>query len=230
MFFFFWILSPYLTDDGALTSQILFAATEMAQPGNEFEYGSGRLNATKVLDPGLIYETGHQDYIDYMCKQGYNTQMLRSHVGSHDIDCSGTKIDLNADLNYPTMTARVDINTKFTKVFYRTVTNVGDPNSTYLGEIKFQVEKYFEAEITVEPKQLHFDESGNTKTFTVNVTGESKLNMNFKNSFMTNNTWLTWTEMDGSRQVRSPIVIYSITNSTHACRKFHKNKFKLPLS
>ncbi|KAJ4906746.1 Subtilisin-like serine endopeptidase family protein [Raphanus sativus] len=149
--------------------------------------------------------------------------MLRSHVGSHEIDCSGTKLDLSADLNYPTRTARVDINTKFTKVFYRTVTNVGAPNSTYLGEIKFQDEKNFEAEITVEPKRLHFDKLGDTRIFTVNVTGESKPNMYYKKSFMTYNTWLTWTEMDGSRQVRSPIVIYSITKSSHACRKFHKN-------
>ncbi|CAH8363044.1 unnamed protein product [Eruca vesicaria subsp. sativa] len=205
----------------AIKSALMTTSTEME--GNEFECGSGRLNATNVLDPGLIYETRHLDYIDYMCKQGYKTQMLRSHVGSDKISCSGTKTDLNADLNYPTMTAQVEINTKFTKVFYRTVTNVGAPDSTYLGEIKFQYEKNFDAEITVEPKRLHFDKLGDTKTFTVTVTGESKPNINYKNSFMTENTWLTWTEMDGSRQVRSPIVIYSITKSYPACRKFHKN-------
>lgn len=198
----------------------------MIGTGSEFAYGSGRLDATKVLDPGLIYETQQQDYIDYMCKQGYNTEKLRSHVGIHEINCSETKIDnKNADLNYPTMSAQVKLNTTFSEVFYRTVTNVGDRNSTYLGEIKSQDETKFKGNITVEPKRLHFSELGETKTFTVNVTGISEPNSKYSNeTFMVANTWLTWTEMDGSRQVRSPIVIYSIVKKSEACRKFPKNK------
>uniref|UniRef100_A0A1J3CU78 Cucumisin n=1 Tax=Noccaea caerulescens TaxID=107243 RepID=A0A1J3CU78_NOCCA len=209
----------------AIKSALMTTSTEMLGLGNDFAYGSGQLNATKVLDPGLIYETKHQDYIDYMCKQGYNTEELRSHVGSHTIDCSGTKIDQNADLNYPTMAARVKLNTEFSKVFYRTVTNVGDRNSTYLGEIKFRGEKSLGANITVNPKRLHFSELGETKTFTVNVTGKAEPNSKYsKESFMIGNTWLTWTEINGSRQVRSPIVIYSINidKESRACRKFHK--------
>ncbi|CAA7057868.1 unnamed protein product [Microthlaspi erraticum] len=195
----------------AIKSALMTTSTEMLGLGNDFAYGSGQLNATKVLDPGLIYETKHQDYIDYICKQGYNTEKLRSHVGNHKINCSGTKIDQNADLNYPTMSARVKLNAEFSKVFYRTVTNVGDRNSTYLGEIKFRGEKSLWANITVNPKRLHFSELGETKTFTVNVTGKAEPNSKYsKDSFMIGNTWLTWTEMNGSRQVRSPIVIYSI--------------------
>lgn len=190
----------------------------MVGMGDGFAYGSGQLNATKVLDPGLIYETQHQDYIDYMCKQGYNTEKLRSHVGSNEINCSGIKLDKNTDLNYPSMSAEVELNTKFSKVFYRTVTNVGNPKSTYLGKIKFRGKKNFKAKITVKPRWLNFSKLGQTKTFTVTVTGLSEPNS--KEKFMLGNTWLTWTEIRGSRQVRSPIVIYSIAKGTNACREF----------
>lgn len=180
----------------------------MTDEGNEFAYGSGHLNATKVLYPGLVYETHYQDYIDYMCKLGYNTEKLRSHVGSDEIDCSKTEKDNDAYLNYPTMTARVPLDKQFKKVFHRTVTHVDDRDATYLGEIKHPEEKDFD-EIILDPPQLQFSELGETKTFTVTVTGISKPNWMSKEAFMTRNTSLTWTEKDGSRQVRSPIVIYS---------------------
>ncbi|XP_019101961.1 PREDICTED: subtilisin-like protease SBT4.1 [Camelina sativa] len=183
--------------------------TEMTDEGNEFAYGSGHLNAAKVLDPGLVYETHYQDYIDYMCKQGYNTEKLRSDAGSDKIDCSKTEIDPKADLNYPTMTARVPLDAPFEKIFRRTVTNVYDGESTYRGEINYpRGDKAFN-DIIVDPPQLQFSELGQNKTFTVTVTGTSKPNWKAGKAFMTRNTWLTWTEIDGSRKVRSPIVIYS---------------------
>ncbi|CAA0375779.1 unnamed protein product [Arabidopsis thaliana] len=195
----------------AIKSALMTTSSEMTDDDNEFAYGSGHLNATKVRDPGLVYETHYQDYIDYLCKLGYNTEKLRSHVGSDKIDCSKTEIDHDADLNYPTMTARVPLplDTPFKKVFHRTVTNVNDGEFTYLGEINYRGDKDFD-EIIVDPPQLKFSELGETKTFTVTVTGISKRNWNKNRAFMTRNTWLTWTEKDGSRQVRSPIVIYSI--------------------
>lgn len=197
----------------------------MTDAGNELAYGSGHLNATKVLEPGLIYEIHHHDYIDYMCKKGYNTERLRSNVGSNQIDCSGTEKDPKAELNYPTMTARVEkLNTPFEIVFHRNVTSVDDRKAIYVREIKYGGIKNFDATITVDPTQLEFSKLGDTKTFTVTVTGISKPNLKKpKNSFMIGNTWLTWTEIDGSRQVRSPIVIYSIAKESKDCRKFPKN-------
>ncbi|XP_010508956.1 PREDICTED: subtilisin-like protease SBT4.1 isoform X1 [Camelina sativa] len=193
----------------AVKSALMTTSTEMMDEGNEFAYGSGHLNATKVLDPGLVYETHYQDYIDYMCKQGYNTEKLRSDAGSEKIDCSKTEIDPKADLNYPTMTARVPLDAPFEEIFRRTVTNVYDGESTYRGEINYRGDKDFD-NIIVDPPQLQFSELGQTKTFTVTVTGTSKPNWEAGKAFMTRNTWLTWTEIDGSRKVRSPIVIYSV--------------------
>lgn len=119
-----------------------------------------------------------------------------------------TKIDHNADLNYPTMTARVNHNTKFTKKFNRNVTNVDYRKSTYLPvpEIKYRGEKNLL--VTVVPKQLYFNKLGETTSFTVTVEGESQANS--EESFWKGNALLTWTAIDGSRHVRSPIAIYSI--------------------
>ncbi|EOA26624.1 hypothetical protein CARUB_v10022688mg [Capsella rubella] len=193
----------------AIKSALMTTSTEMTDEGNEFAYGSGHLNATKVLDPGLVYETHYQDYIDYMCKKGYDTEKLRSHAGSDEIDCSKTEKDPKADLNYPTMTAQVPLDSPFKEIFRRTVTNVYDGDSTYRAEIKNRDEKDFD-NIIVDPPELKFSEVGETKTFTVTVTGTSKPNWMSGKAFMTRNTWLTWTEIDGSRKVRSPIVIYSV--------------------
>ncbi|KAL0385714.1 UNVERIFIED_CONTAM: Subtilisin-like protease SBT4.3 [Sesamum radiatum] len=46
----------------------------------EFSYGTGHIDPVKAVDPGLVYETFTEDYINLLCSLGYNTATLRSQV------------------------------------------------------------------------------------------------------------------------------------------------------
>lgn len=41
----------------------------------EFAYGSGHINSLTALDPGLIFDATESNYVDFLCKQGYNTTL-----------------------------------------------------------------------------------------------------------------------------------------------------------
>ncbi|KAF8380351.1 hypothetical protein HHK36_027836 [Tetracentron sinense] len=47
----------------------------------EFAYGSGHINPLKAVTPGLVFDASEADYIDFLCKQGYNTSTLRLVTG-----------------------------------------------------------------------------------------------------------------------------------------------------
>lgn len=65
----------------------------------EFAYGSGLLNPTKAVDPGLVFDASPSDYIDFLCKQGYNTSTLRLVTGEHGV-CKSTKAGRGWDLKF----------------------------------------------------------------------------------------------------------------------------------
>lgn len=35
--------------------------------GTPFDYGAGEVNPSKMLDPGLTYDAGEADYLQYLC-------------------------------------------------------------------------------------------------------------------------------------------------------------------
>ncbi|KAL0324369.1 UNVERIFIED_CONTAM: Cucumisin [Sesamum calycinum] len=45
----------------------------------EFAYGSGQINPVAARDPGLVFDASEADYINFLCKQGYNTTTQASH-------------------------------------------------------------------------------------------------------------------------------------------------------
>ncbi|KAI7994903.1 hypothetical protein LOK49_LG11G02579 [Camellia lanceoleosa] len=50
----------------------------------EFDYGSGHINPVGAIDPGLVFDlTDEADYIDVLCKQGYDTSTLRLVTGDN---------------------------------------------------------------------------------------------------------------------------------------------------
>ena len=38
----------------------------------EFAYGSGQINPTEAVDPGLVYDASKEDYINLLCSLGYD--------------------------------------------------------------------------------------------------------------------------------------------------------------
>lgn len=164
----------------------------------EFAYGSGHINPADTIDPGLVYNASETDYINFLCKQGYNTTTLRLVTGD-DSTCESTTIGRAWDLNYPSFSLYVEDGEQIWGTFTRTVTNVGAANSTYAANI------YMPAIIgvTVEPSVLKFSAVGETQTFTVNVTGPAITQQPIMSGA------LTWADGAGNHNVRSPIVVYN---------------------
>lgn len=136
------------------------------------------------------------DYIKFLCGQGYKTKHLRAITGDKST-CSKTKQAW--DLNIPsfTLSTKVGITTS-TRMFHRTVTNVGSSSSIYKAIVKNQDG----IKIKVVPNALSFKAYGEKRSFVVKVTakllGDEKKNMSFGS--------LVWD--DGVHQVRSPVVAF----------------------
>ncbi|KAK9993838.1 hypothetical protein SO802_023541 [Lithocarpus litseifolius] len=107
------------------------------------------------------------DYIDFLCKQGYNTSTIRLVTGEQSVRKS-TKAGRGWDINYPSLSLAIEDGQKISGIFTRTVTNVGSPNSTYHAKI----DKPDSLNITVEPSVLSFSAVGDKKIFIVNVKGK----------------------------------------------------------
>ncbi|CAI0412171.1 unnamed protein product [Linum tenue] len=166
-------------------------------PDAEFGYGSGQINPSRAMDPGLVYDAGEIDYVQMLCGQGYNSTQLRLVTGDQS-SCSSTTTNGTAvwDLNYPSFAlSSKKPKARVTRVFHRTITNVGYAPSNYTALVSAEVG--FDT-IRVEPNVLTFKNIGEKQSFVVTVTavlGRAMLSGS-----------LVWS--DGIHSVRSPIVAF----------------------
>ena len=173
-----------------------FSATPMSPQTNtdqEFAYGAGQLNPLQAINPGLVYDAGEGDYINYLCAQGYNSTKLFLLSGENVI-CPVGANGTFTDLNYPSIAVPTQQGAGVNRTITRTVTNVGSPTSTYKASVAGQQG----LTITVVPDVLSFKSLGETQTFTVTVTAAALSNA------MSGS--LVWD--DGVYKVRSPIIAY----------------------
>ncbi|KAB2010904.1 hypothetical protein ERO13_D10G238200v2 [Gossypium hirsutum] len=134
----------------------------------EFAYGSGLINPSSAIDPGLVYDAGEIDYIKFLCGQGYSSKQLRLVTGDNKTGCTKATNGSALDLNYPTFALAVSLSgddTYFSRDFHRTVTNVGSPVSTYNAIVNAPKE----LDIKVKPNALSFKSIGEKKSFVVTV-------------------------------------------------------------
>lgn len=166
----------------------------------EFAYGSGHINPVKAADPGLVYETSEEEYINFLCKQGYNTSTLRLITGDSSA-CNSTELGRAWDLNYPSFSLAIEDGHRIMGIFTRTVTNVGFPNSTYQASIYMPNS----LEVKVEPPVLSFSATGEKKSFSVRVDGpEITMHPIISGAIL-------W--KDGVHVVRTPLVVYTVLPS-----------------
>lgn len=163
----------------------------------EFAFGSGQLNPTRAVSPGLVYDMEDFGYIQFLCHEGYNGSKLSALVGS-PINCSSLLPGLGHDaINYPTMQLSLE-SKKDTRevVFRRTVTNVGPIPAIYNATVRSPKG----VEITVKPSYLSFDKTKQKRSFEVVVKVNSIASMEILSGS------LIW--RSPRYIVRSPIVIY----------------------
>lgn len=160
----------------------------------EFAYGSGQINPIKAASPGLVYDIGEADFVSFLCGQGYNTTSLRLVTGDNTTSCTKANNATVWDLNYPSFTLSAKSG-QVTRVFHRTVTNVGNPISTYTAKLAAPPQLI----VQVKPSVLTFKSLGQKRSFTVTITAT------IPKTIISGS--LVWD--DGVHQVRSPIVAHS---------------------
>jgi len=185
----------------AIKSALMTTADIMDPRKNEdaeLAYGSGHINPIRAVNPGLVFDASEKDYVNFLCSQGYNTSTLRLLTGDSSTCSNETTIWGARNLNYPSFALAVVDGQPIQGVFHRTVTNVGAVNSTYYATI------YETSDFTVEvsPSVLSFSSYGETKSFTVTVSGGAIS----QQAIMSGS--IVWS--DGPHFVRTPIAIYTV--------------------
>ena len=137
-------------------------------PDREFGYGAGHIHPLKAVNPGLVYETSKDDYVNMLCNMGYDPTKIKKIVGDNNSTCATKTKQAPRQLNYPSMVARLKEVGPFTVTSARMVTNVGFANSTYQAKIT----RSSEIDVKVEPRTLSFKSLNEKKSFVVTVTGK----------------------------------------------------------
>ncbi|KAK4710996.1 hypothetical protein R3W88_005509 [Solanum pinnatisectum] len=145
-----------------------------------FATGAGHVNPLRANDPGLIYDIQPNDRVVSL-------------IVLQEVNCSSTTPE--AELNYPSFSIRVGSDLQ---AYTRTVTNVGEPVSSYTLEIVPPQG----VDVKVEPSTLHFSEMYQKITYQVTF-NRSNINATFVQGF------LKWTS--SKHFVRSPIVVTLVT-------------------
>ncbi|XP_038905686.1 subtilisin-like protease SBT5.3 [Benincasa hispida] len=156
-----------------------------------FDYGAGHVHPNSAMDPGLVYDTTIDDYLNFLCARGYNSVALKKFYNKPFICAKSFAI---TDLNYPSISvpelrigAPVTVN--------RRVKNVGTPG-TYVARVKASPA----ISVSVEPSTLQFNSVGEEKAFKVVFQYKGK-EQRQGHVFGT----LIWS--DGKHFVRSPIAV-----------------------
>lgn len=143
-----------------------FPLSTTTSPHAEFAYGAGHIDPIKAINPGLVYDAYENDYIKFLCGQGYNTTILRLITGENST-CTKATTGTVWDLNLPSFALAPLPLQSFSRNFTRTVTNVGTPVSTY----RATVTGSNALKIQVEPSVLSFTSLGQKLSFKLKVEG-----------------------------------------------------------
>ncbi|KAL8033860.1 hypothetical protein ABFX02_13G184000 [Erythranthe guttata] len=109
---------------GPIMAQRAYANPDLNQsPATPFDMGSGFVNATAALDPGLIFDSSYDDYMSFLCGINGSSPVVLNYTGQ---SCGIAKTTAS-DLNLPSITVS-KLNQSL--IVQRIVTNVGS-NETY---------------------------------------------------------------------------------------------------
>lgn len=149
------------------------------------------MNPNAARDPGLVYDMGTQDYINYMCAMGYSDAAI-DRLSGQTKSCGSSSSHDVLDLNLPSITVPNLMNSVSVT---RSVTNVGDTNSTYEAVIAAPLGTVVE----VKPMKLVFSSEMKKISFRVTISALNKVSTEYYFGS------LTWS--DGVHQVKIPISV-----------------------
>ncbi|XP_031101186.1 subtilisin-like protease SBT1.4 [Ipomoea triloba] len=158
-------------------------------------HGSGHVDPNKAMDPGLIYDLGTSDYVDFLCTIGYDSRLISLFTrDSTPVDCSTRNLGNPGALNYPSFSVFFY---NFNPITYkRTVKNVGtNKNAVY--QVKVSIPTG--VQVSISPTRLVFSEDIDTLSYQVTFRMVNLI------SFAAYSGSIIWE--DGVHVVRSPITI-----------------------
>ncbi|TYI26545.1 hypothetical protein ES332_A05G120500v1 [Gossypium tomentosum] len=118
--------SLYDKSGGPIMAQRAYANPDVNQsPATPFDMGSGFVNATAALDPGLILDSTYEDYMSFLCGINGSGPVVLNYTGQNCWVYNSTIG--SADLNLPSITIS---RLQQSKTVERTVTNIAG-NETY---------------------------------------------------------------------------------------------------
>ncbi|CAJ2663120.1 unnamed protein product [Trifolium pratense] len=160
--------------------------------------GAGHINPNSALDPGLVYDVGVQDYVNFICALNFTQENITSITRSSNNNCSKPSLDLN----YPSFIAffkAENSSSRTSQEFSRTVTNVGEEKTTYVAIIT----PIAGFNVSVIPDKLVFSKMNEKLSYKLRIDGPGMTQEN-EVAF----GYLTW--QDEKHVVRSPIVVTNI--------------------
>ncbi|XP_039140623.1 subtilisin-like protease SBT2.3 isoform X2 [Dioscorea cayenensis subsp. rotundata] len=109
---------------GPIMAQRSYSNPDSTQsPATPFDMGSGFVNATAALDPGLIFDTGYDDFFSFLCGINGSSPVVLNYTSNN---CGNTTMN-GANLNLPSITVAL---LNQSRTILRTVANIGS-NETF---------------------------------------------------------------------------------------------------
>jgi subtilisin family serine protease len=168
-------------------------------PADPFDMGSGHINPggvwTKgsVVEPGLAYDAGFNDYLGFLCDAG--PEVFADPAGTcAALEGAGIPTDAS-DLNYPSIGIA---ELAGSQTVQRTVTSVAKEQGWR--EYTVSVDAPEGYNVTVEPSTIRL-KSGDSATYYVTITNQSGPIGEWRFGS------LTWTDKTGNYDVYSPIAV-----------------------
>ncbi|KAK4435220.1 Subtilisin-like protease SBT1.2 [Sesamum alatum] len=163
-------------------------------PASIFATGAGHVNPSRANDPGLVYDIQPKDYIPYLCGLNYTNREVGFFL-QRRVNCSVESSIPEGQLNYPAFAITFSRQST-SQTYTRTVTNVGNPNSSYIVDVVPPPG----IDVLVEPDTLSFTE--------INQKLQYQVTFN-RSTSAANNTvvqgFLAWNS--NRHSVRSPIAV-----------------------
>ncbi|XP_010484555.1 PREDICTED: subtilisin-like protease SBT1.9 [Camelina sativa] len=144
----------------AIKSAIMTTALTLDNP---LAVGAGHLSTKNVLNPGLIYDTSPQDFINFLCHNAKQSRKLINIITRSNL--SDACKNPSPHLNYPSIIAYFTSDQNGPKIFRRTLTNVGEAKTSY----SVRVRGLKGLNVVIEPKRLMFSEKSEKLSYTVRL-------------------------------------------------------------
>ncbi|KAL9403350.1 hypothetical protein Peur_000322 [Populus x canadensis] len=121
--------SLYDNNGGPIMAQRAYSNPDINQsPATPFDMGSGFVNATAALDPGLIFDSGYDDYMSFLCGINGSSPVVLNYTGQNCLSYNST---INGtDLNLPSITIAKLYQSKTVQ---RSVTNIAGGETYKVG-------------------------------------------------------------------------------------------------